>query len=324
LEEIAEIVDREVLAHASSAYAYGSAQVEAVYKRGDVMHRLIFVLLALALSAGSAAGTAPLKLRNGQISFWSDRAFEGRAQVFVMNPDGTDQRRLTELFSAKRGDFSPDGQKLVFDGRGRETLDDFDIYVMNSDGSAVKQLTRGPERDTQASWSPSGRLVTYVRVKNNSSSPSIWMVGADGSNAHRVTAGGSAVWSPDGKRLAVGGFGLKIVNTEEKRAKTIVRGETEVAAWSRDGRRILFTGYRGANPDVYVVRTDGTGLRRLTRRAGEDYAADFSPDGRKILFSSDRIGYKQVYVMNLDGSGVRNLSRSQSSDWATSWQPVLG
>ena len=110
--------------------------------------------LFLALAAPFAAGAASAP--NGQISFWSDRA-NGRAQVFVMNADGTHQHRLTNLFSAKRGDFSPNGRKLVFDGRGYETLFDFDIFVMNADGSDVRRLTRGPERDTQASWSPDGR-----------------------------------------------------------------------------------------------------------------------------------------------------------------------
>ena len=283
------------------------------------MHRPIILAFFLGLAVTSAAGANYPS--NGQISFWSDRA-DGRAQVFVMNADGTDQHRLTNLFSAKRGDFSPDGRKLVFDGRGYETMFDFDIVVMNRDGTEVKRLTRGPERDTQAAWSPDGRRVSFVREESSSSPPSIWIVGADAGNAHRITGGGSAAWSPDGQRLAVGGFGLRIMRPDGTRTKTITAGETEVAAWSRDGRRILFTGYRDGNADVYVVRADGTHLRRMTRQRGNDYAADFSPDGRKISFSSDRGGFLQVYVMNVDGSRAKNISRSRSSDWATSWQRV--
>ena len=292
------------------------------------MHRLVLVTVVLGLAAtltaavGRSERATPGKVRNGKISFWSDRAFGGRAQVFVMNPNGTHQRRLTKLFSAKRADFSSDGRKLVLDGRGRETLHDFDVFVMNADGTGLRRLTSGPERDTQASWSPDGRLVSFVRVRDESSAPSIWIVAADGSDAHRVAAGGSAAWAPNGKRLAVGGFALTVMNADGSGARTIVSGETEVAAWSGDGTRILFTSYRHGNPDVYVARTDGGGLRRLTRHGGEDYAADFSPDGRKILFSSTRTGLRQVYVMNLDGSGARNITRSRSNDWATSWQPL--
>lgn len=291
------------------------------------MHRLVFVTLVLSLAATLTAATArsertaTAKLRNGKISFWSDRAFGGRAQVFVMNPNGTQQRRLTKLFSAKRADFSSDGKKLVLDGRGRKTLRDFDIFTMNADGTELRMLTSGPERDTQASWSPDNRLISFVRVKDERSAPSIWIVAADGSNAHRVAGGGSAVWSPNGKRLAVGGFALTVMNPDGSGARTVVRGETEVAAWSRDGR-ILFTSYRNGNPDVYIVRTDGSGLRRLTRDGGEHYAADFSPDGRKTLCSSTRTGLRQVYVMNLDGSEMTNVTRSRSNDWATSWQPL--
>jgi Tol biopolymer transport system component len=289
------------------------------------MNRVGLVTLAAGL-AGVLAGAAHSQaiVSNGKISFWSDRAFGGRAQVFVMDADGGNQRRLTELFSAKRGDFSPDGTKLVFDGRGRETLFDFDIFVMNADGSGVTQLTHGPDRDTQAVWSPDAGRVSFVRTKTERGLPSVWLVSANGSNAHRFAAGGSAAWSPGGKRLAIGSLGgLTIVTVDGKRKKRIVSGETEVAAWSRDGRRILFTSWRDGNTEVYVVRTNGNGLRRLTRSRGDDFAADFSPDGRRILFSSDRRGgYLQVYVMNLNGSGVRNLSRSQSADWATSWQPV--
>jgi len=147
-------------------------------------------------------------------------------------------------------------------------------------------------------------------------------VGADGRGVHHVADGGRGVWSPDGTRLAVGGFGLTLMKPDGTEAHTVLTDESEPAAWSRDGRRLLFTSYRDGNPEVYLVGSDGIGLRRLTRKPGEDYAADFSPDGRKILFTSDRTGFRQVYVMNPDASGLRKLSRSRSNDWATSWQPL--
>jgi Tol biopolymer transport system component len=279
-------------------------------------------LLALLAATTVTAAAAPGKTRNGKISFWSDRAFDGRAQVFVMNADGSRQRRLTNLFSAKRGAWSPDGRRLAFDGRARATLFDFDIFVARADGRGVHRITRGSERDTMPSWSPDGRFVAFMRDAEGGASPALWIVGSDGRGAHHVADGGRGVWSPDGTRLAVGGFGLTLIKPDGTEARTVVAGESEPAAWSRDGRRLLFTSYRDGNPEVYLVGSDGSRLRRLTRKPGDDYAADFSPDGRKILFTSDRTGFKQVYVMNPDGSGVRNLSRSRSNDWATSWQPL--
>jgi TolB protein len=222
------------------------------------VHRLVFITVALGLGAVVAAVNAPsqraaaTKVRNGKISFWSDRAFGGRAQVFVMNPNGARQRRLTKLFSAKRGDFSPDGKRLVFDGRARETLDNFDIFVMNADGTGLRQLTRGPERDTQASWSPDGRLVSVVRVENESAAPSIWIVAAEGNNAHRIAAGGSAAWAPNGKRLAVGGFGLTLMNPDGSGARTIVTGER---ARPRPGRETAAASSSRATAAVTLTST---------------------------------------------------------------------
>jgi Tol biopolymer transport system component len=286
-------------------------------------HTLLAALAAVAalLTAVTAAG-APTRDRNGKISFWSDRAFGGRAQVFVMNADGTRQRRLTSLFSAKRGSWSPDGRSLVIDGRDHDTLFDFDVFVIDAEGSHLRTVTSGPERDTQAAWSPDGGLISFVRETEEGGSPELWIVGADGSKPRFVADGGPAAWAPSGKKLAVGGFGLTVMNVDGANARTIVPGEAEPAAWSPDGRRILFTGWSGGNADVYVVNTDGKRLRRLTRSPREDFAADFSPDGRKILFSSDRTGLRQVYTMRIDGSQVTNLTRSHANEWATSWQPL--
>jgi WD40-like Beta Propeller Repeat len=55
--------------------------------------------------------------------------------------------------------------------------------------------------------------------------------------------------------------------------------------------------------DIYVIRADGTGLRRLTRNQAQDIAPAGSPDGRMIAFTSDRDGRFEVYVMNADGGG---------------------
>lgn len=151
--------------------------------------------LFLALAAPFAAGAASAP--NGQISFWSDRA-NGRAQVFVMNADGTHQHRLTNLFSAKRGDFSPNGRKLVFDGRGYETLFDFDIFVMDADGSDVRRLTRGPERDTQASWSPDGRKILFSSDRGGFLQ--VHVMNVDGSCVKNISRSRSSDWATSWQR----------------------------------------------------------------------------------------------------------------------------
>jgi hypothetical protein len=77
--------------------------------------------------------------------------------------------------------------------------------------------------------------------------------------------------------------------------------------WSPDGTKIAFTDGYAASAAVYVVNVDGTGLVRLTSRAGEETAYGWSPEGSKVLFVSDRsdTGGRFLYMMDTDGSDVQ-------------------
>ena len=242
---------------------------------------MLTILIAGLLGGAALLGGAP---QQSAISFWTD-AGTGHAQVWVMNDDGSGRKQRTELFSAKRGDWFPDGSQLAFDGRFYDTLFDFDIGVMNADGSGLRRITSGPERDTEASWSPDGSSIAFTRLQPGKRVPEIWVVRPDGTGLRRLT-----------------------------------RADAGDPKWSPDGRRIAFTRYLIGNPEIYVMSSGGGGLRRLTRSRFEDLAAAWSPDGRRILYTHGPEGAHQVYVMNADGSGKTNLSRSRTDDWATDWR----
>ena len=93
--------------------------------------------------------------RQQAIAFTSTRT--GKVGVYVMNADGTSQRRLTptERFSDMQA-WSPDGLKLVFAG---SSGDDWNIYVVNSDGSGLHSLTDDPAYDDSPVWSFDGKLI---------------------------------------------------------------------------------------------------------------------------------------------------------------------
>jgi TolB protein len=284
------------------------------------MHRpvaaLFLILVAAALTAVSAA-SAPSKLQNGQISFWSDRAAD-RAQVYLMNADGSLQHAITRQFSAKRGAFSPDGRRIAFDGRAYNTLFDFDIFVAAASGRGAKRITRGPDRDLMPAWSPDGKTVAFSRQATEEGMPDIWLVRADGSDPRLLVQGGLAPsWGPDGSRIAFEGLGgVATVKPDGSGIRQLAAGGEP--AWSPDGRTIVFS----RAGDIWRMRADGGMQRRLTRTAAEDLEPCFSPDGRWVLFSSDRTGNKDVFKMRPDGTGLRNLTRHPAEDWATSWQPL--
>lgn len=273
---------------------------------------MITVLIAALL-----AGTP----QQPSISFWSDRG-SGRAQVYVMNADGTAQSRLTNLFSAKRAVWSPDARRLAFDGRFHVTLFDFDIGVMNADGSGVRRVTRGAARDVLAAWSPNGRWIAFMREYEEGGMPEVRLVRPDGSGNRRVIAGGSPAWSPDGRWLAFERpGGIWVIRPDGTGLRRLVAGEVGAPAWSPDRRRLAYTTWEYGAPEIEVARADGSGRRRVTRNRADDFGPAWSPDGRRLLYTHGPDGAHDVYVMDADGSHVRNLTPGAGDDWATAWRP---
>lgn len=86
---------------------------------------------------------------------------------------------------------------------------------------------------------------------------------------------------------------------------------------------LVFDSDRGGNRDLWAVRPDGSGLRRLTDHPGFDVLADVSRDGRRIVFQSDREGpfIFRVYVMDADGTNVRRLTTAAAFESSPDWSP---
>lgn len=286
------------------------------------------VLAGLVALSAAAAGDARVA-RNGLISFWTG---SGTPAVWVMRSDGSGRRLVTRFAQpAKRGSFSPDGRRLVFDGTRTATgpREDFDVQLVRLDGSGRRWLTRGSARDTDAGWSPDGRTIVFQRRLGDGSS-SIWTVRPDGTGAQRLGPGSDPSFSPSGQRIAFARDGDVYSMRADGSGRRRLRQAADDAypsGWSPDGRQILFTAFsRTAHrAAVWAMRADGTHARRLTRGT-YDVAAAWSPDGRRILFTrivptanSER---GMAAVMGADGTNVRMLTRGAADEYATSWQAL--
>jgi Tol biopolymer transport system component len=125
----------------------------------------------------NADGSSPLRLTNdpatdadpawspdgSKIAFWSGRAASG--EIYVMNPDGSGVTRLTTNDAQSiQPEWSPDGSKLVFSRlTGCDSYSgfcDYDLFVMNADGSGAAQLTSASS-DNDAAWSPDGGSIAF-------------------------------------------------------------------------------------------------------------------------------------------------------------------
>jgi TolB protein len=128
-----------------------------------------------------------------QMAFTSDRT--GYPQVYLMNADGSDVRRLTWEPDAYEGSpsWSPDGKRLAFVRRG---FDGFDVYVVEVEGGTPVRMTSGGSSENPC-WSPDGLQLAFS--SNRTGSYEIYAMGWDGSNLRRLTYGGGnemPTWSP--------------------------------------------------------------------------------------------------------------------------------
>ncbi|MEX0643968.1 MAG: hypothetical protein WD076_01555 [Parvularculaceae bacterium] len=91
--------------------------------------------------------------------------------------------------------------------------------------------------------------------------------------------------------------------------------------WSPSGEEIAFTSDRTGDPEIYVVRADGTGLRQLTNEPGRDAHPFWSPDGKEIVFQSPRFEDVRIFFMNADGSNQHVRLETRGFCGVPTWSP---
>jgi len=276
---------------------------------------LLVLFLALVPVSVAAATTHV----NGKIAFDTNR--DGNEEIYVMNPDGTGQTRLT---NDAAGDFgpawSPDGTKIAFN-RG------FDIFVMNADGSTQTRLTSAAAMNIAPSWSPDGTKIAFHSSRDGNFE--IYVMNADGSNPTRLTSNAAGdfapAWSPDGQRIVFrsnrdGNNEIYVMakdGTGQTRL-TVNTADDQEPKFSGDGTKIIFTRALPTR-QIMVINADGTNPVQLTS-AGNNFFPTVSPDGKRIAFVSDRDGNHEIYAMSFNGNLQTRLTNNFTIEDYPAWQ----
>ncbi|MFN2243003.1 MAG: alpha/beta fold hydrolase [Anaerolineae bacterium] len=221
----------------------------------------------------------------GLIAFSSER--DGNPEIYLMNADGSDQRRLTDhpaedYWPTWSPSSAAGGEQIAF-ASNRDG--NFEIYVMQADGRNLRRLTFNSGDELEPAWSPDGaRIAFMVHLAGEST---IHVMDADGGNRRQLTRSGS----------------------------------DSLPDWSPDGTQIVFVSERDGNPEIYVMDADGSNQQRLTDNAGADTYPAWSPDGTRISFFSERDGSRELYLMDANGGNPRPLTHDDASVWVSAWSP---
>jgi len=215
---------------------------------------------------------------------------------------------------------SPIVSKIAFRS---ERDGNWEIYVMNVDGSNIRRLTNNMARDDMPRWSPDGKQIVFRSERDGNQE--IYLMNSDGSNQRRLTNNDAKdsepSFTPDGKRILFSSkrtgewelYTMNLDGTDQKRVSTEeLKGGG--GRYSPDGKKIIFSSMKDGDPEIYVIDADGTYLKRLTRSQGYDGSPVFSLHGTKIAFVSSRDGNLEVFTMNIDGSGATNVTNYPAND----------
>lgn len=298
----------------------------------------IFIIV-LGTSLLGITGLISVARRNDPQPTWivfsSNRS--GDDEIYRMRPDGSHLERMT--FSAQPdwvSDISPDGGRILF---GSYRDGDRELYQMNLDGTEVERLTVHQGVDDWGLYSPDGQQVVYVAEDGISNGLFVLDLSTRQiTRLGQVMEVGMASWSPDGEQIAFAGwledgyfklFSLPLPDhpTQWNRLRPVplTTGDYQQfnPVWSPDGEWIAYYANPQSNWDVYLIRPDGIGRRRLTTSADFDGLPRWSPDGQYLVFVSWKDGNQEIYTMHRSGSDQTRLTYHPNDDTLPIWSPVL-
>jgi TolB protein len=279
------------------------------------------------LTRGKAADTAPLFSPDGRrIVFTRSRRYDRSgnpvSEVWVMNADGSGQRRLAASGYAPA--WSPDSRRIAYVAATYRNRGAAPIAIKQLGGHVVAI----PGRNGNPYWSPDGTLIAFSRVVGDGARTDLAVVGSDGRRPRTIRRRAAALgWSPGGDIAFTGkyGSGVGLISADGRHARRLLPTTPYAFVWSPDGRRLAFVDGKG----LHVASATGGNPRTLPPKNPTSVGLQaWSPDSRWIVvdlaFAPN--GTTDLFLVAADGSSSRRLTARVPQPWGTdyrtpSWRP---
>lgn len=275
------------------------------------------------LTFGGQNAEAYFSFDETRLVFQSERDMFHCDQIFTMKLDGSD----VKLVSTGKGRttcsyFLPDGAHILYSSThlgGNECppaadrkkgyvwslYRSFDIFIADTSGNITQQLTTTPGYDAEAVISPVGDRIVFTSIR--SGDLDIYSMNLDGSDVRQLTHelgyDGGPFFSPDGKKIVYRAY------------------HPTTAAETTDYKMLLAEEkIKPMNLQIWVMNSDGSDKRRVTRNSSANFGPYFHPDGDRIIFASNLGDTSRtpmnfdLYLIKTDGTGLEPVTASPVFD----------
>ena len=287
----------------------------------------------LLSSVNSARAQAPPDGGTAEVDITESKPAEAqkREAALLSRP-----RQLT--FEGRRAGesyFSADGKKMIFQSEREPGNPFFQIYLMDLETGDTERVSPGHGKTTCAWIHPEGDRVLFASTQDDPDAQK------EQTEELELRASGKErrySWDYD-EFYEIYEYELA---TKKYHRLTTARGYDAEGSWSPDGSLIAFASNRSAYEEplteeqkksfeldpawaneIYVMKADGSDLKRLTTSPGYDGGPFFSADGKKICWRrfSENGATAEIMSMNVDGSEQTQLTHLQAMSWAPYFHP---
>jgi serine/threonine-protein kinase len=231
------------------------------------------------------------------------------------------------------------GDRLAFSS---DRYGDDDIFLIDIDGSNLRQITASLAADSNPAWSPDGLLIAFVSTRDGDAE--IWVVAAGCPITPQQGCEGNMVqltintaqdfdpaWSPNGQQIAYtsnqdGDFEIWVMGANGSNPHPITSNTANDFSpqWSPDGSQIVYHSQAGSSSHLYRIPAAGSAPTQLTSSSSIDLWPDWAPDGGTIAYTSTSPvvpGARALFTFDLGSSLITQLLDGKSHDDAPTWAP---